>query len=88
MYFDLLNFPKIQSEDRQKAGIAWARIRAALDVLRVSEDEQKSIWCVLAAVYHLGTASAVRGQNYLDSSKHLFIFLLLILLFLGIIYLF
>lgn len=58
----LSHFHPLQSEDRQKAGIAWARIRAALDVLGVSPDEQNSLWCVLAAVYHLGTAGAVKGE--------------------------
>ena len=53
----------LQSEDRQKAGIAWARIRAALDVLGVSPEEQYAIWCVLAAIYHLGTAGATRGER-------------------------
>lgn len=51
-----------QSEDRQKAGIAWARIRAAMDVLSVSPEEQSAIWSVLAAIYHLGTAGVARGK--------------------------
>ncbi|XP_071540833.1 unconventional myosin-XVIIIa-like [Panulirus ornatus] len=57
---NLFMTPLQRSEDRQKAGIAWARIRAALDVLGVSPDEQNAIWSVLAAIYHLGTAGAVR----------------------------
>ena len=48
-------------EDRQKAGTAWARICAAFDVMKVSKDEQKAIWRVLAAIYHLGTAGKVKG---------------------------
>ncbi|XP_068248764.1 uncharacterized protein [Palaemon carinicauda] len=60
---NLFMTPLQRSEDRQKAGIAWARIRAALDVLGVSPDEQHTIWSVLAAIYHLGTAGAIRGST-------------------------
>nr|XP_045601371.1 unconventional myosin-XVIIIa-like isoform X13 [Procambarus clarkii] len=60
---NLFMTPLQRSEDRQKAGIAWARIRAALDVLGVSPDEQNAIWSVLAAIYHLGTAGAVRAAT-------------------------
>ncbi|XP_050714034.1 unconventional myosin-XVIIIa-like isoform X11 [Eriocheir sinensis] len=58
---NLFMTPLQRSEDRQKAGIAWARIRAALDVLSVSPEEQSAIWSVLAAIYHLGTAGATRA---------------------------
>ncbi|KAG0722201.1 Unconventional myosin-XVIIIa [Chionoecetes opilio] len=58
---NLFMTPLQRSEDRQKAGIAWARIRAALDVLGVSPEEQSAIWSVLAAIYHLGTAGAARA---------------------------
>ncbi|XP_066966280.1 unconventional myosin-XVIIIa-like isoform X4 [Macrobrachium rosenbergii] len=60
---NLFMTPLQRSEDRQKAGIAWARIRAALDVLGVSPDEQHAIWSVLAAIYHLGTAGAVKAST-------------------------
>lgn len=60
---NLFMTPLQRSEDKQKAGIAWARIRAALDVLGVSPDEQHAIWSVLAAIYHLGTAGAVRAAT-------------------------
>ncbi|XP_064118351.1 unconventional myosin-XVIIIa-like isoform X3 [Macrobrachium nipponense] len=60
---NLFMTPLQRSEDRQKAGIAWARIRAALDVLGVSSDEQHAIWSVLAAIYHLGTAGAVKAST-------------------------
>lgn len=51
-----------QAEDKQKAGIAWARIRAALDVLGVKDAEQKAIWRVLAAIYHLGVAGTTSSE--------------------------
>lgn len=60
---NLFMTPLQRSEDRQKAGIAWARIRAALDVLGVSPEEQNAIWSVLAAIYHLGTAGATRAAT-------------------------
>ncbi|XP_047738816.1 unconventional myosin-XVIIIa-like, partial [Hyalella azteca] len=53
---NLFMTPLQRTEDKQKAGIAWARIRAALDVLGVKEGEQRALWRVLAAIYHLGVA--------------------------------
>ncbi|KAF2362555.1 Myosin head motor domain [Trinorchestia longiramus] len=54
---NLFMTPLQRTEDKQKAGIAWARIRAALDVLGVKEGEQRALWRVLAAIYHLGVAA-------------------------------
>lgn len=49
-------------EERQRAQQEFVKICSALTVLGVGEIEQKAIWSVLAAVYHLGFAGAVKGK--------------------------
>ena len=40
----------------------WAKIYNSMEVIQMSEDEIKSICSVLAAIYHLGAAGAVKGK--------------------------
>ena len=40
----------------------WAKIYNSMEVIQMSEDEIKSICSVLAAIYHLGVAGAVKGK--------------------------
>nr|XP_012611991.1 unconventional myosin-XVIIIb [Microcebus murinus] len=47
-------------EDKQKAAAAFAQLRGAMELLAISESEQRAIWRVLAAIYHLGAAGACR----------------------------
>ncbi|XP_046283277.1 unconventional myosin-XVIIIb isoform X4 [Marmota monax] len=47
-------------EDKQKAGAAFAQLRGAMETLGISESEQRAIWRVLAAIYHLGVAGACK----------------------------
>uniref|UniRef100_A0A7N5JZV1 Myosin XVIIIB n=1 Tax=Ailuropoda melanoleuca TaxID=9646 RepID=A0A7N5JZV1_AILME len=47
-------------EDKQKAAAAFAQLRCALETLGISEGEQRAIWRVLAAIYHLGAAGACK----------------------------
>eukprot|EP00058_Branchiostoma_floridae_P011124 XP_002596612.1 hypothetical protein BRAFLDRAFT_78492 [Branchiostoma floridae] len=54
--------PLERTDDRQRASLAWARLQGAMEVLGFTDDEQKAIWSVLAAVYHLGAAGAVKGS--------------------------
>lgn len=49
-----------QPEDKQKAGAAFSRLQGAMELLGISEDEQRAIWRVLAAIYHLGAAGACK----------------------------
>lgn len=51
-----------QHEDKQKAMLEFARVCTAMQTLGFSEAESKVIWSVLAAIYHLGTAGAVKGM--------------------------
>ncbi|XP_012869733.1 PREDICTED: unconventional myosin-XVIIIb [Dipodomys ordii] len=47
-------------EDKQKAAAGFARLRAAMDALSISQGEQRAVWRVLAAIYHLGAAGACK----------------------------
>ncbi|CAO2629076.1 Unconventional myosin-XVIIIb [Lemmus lemmus] len=49
-----------QPEDKQKAGAAFSQLQGAMELLGISEDEQRAIWRVLAAIYHLGAAGACK----------------------------
>lgn len=46
--------------------MAFTKLLAAMETLGFSATEQKAIWHVLAAIYHLGAAGACRGDT--DSS--------------------
>lgn len=41
----------------------FARVLAALGSLGVAETDSRCVWAVLAAIYHLGVAGAIRGPN-------------------------
>lgn len=55
--------PLQRTEDRQKAAQSWAKVTNAMEVLGFSPDEIKAVFYVLAAIYHLETAGAVKGTN-------------------------
>ena len=55
--------PPTKSEDKQRASTIWERITKALETLGVKKDEARGIWGVLAAIYHLGCAGAVKGSS-------------------------
>ncbi|XP_053525830.1 unconventional myosin-XVIIIb isoform X1 [Artibeus jamaicensis] len=47
-------------EDKQRAAAAFAQLQGAMETLGISESEQRAIWRVLAAIYHLGVAGACK----------------------------
>ncbi|XP_006249640.2 unconventional myosin-XVIIIb [Rattus norvegicus] len=47
-------------EDKQKAATAFSQLRGAMELLGILEGEQRAIWRVLAAIYHLGAAGACK----------------------------
>ncbi|XP_052072228.1 unconventional myosin-XVIIIa-like isoform X4 [Mytilus californianus] len=51
------------TEDKQKAMMQWGKICTSMDQVGMTEDEKKAICHVLAAIYHLGVAGAIKGQN-------------------------
>lgn len=52
-----------KNEDRQRAATAWNKIFHAMETVGMSEEEKRAMCYVLAAIYHLGVAGAVKGQN-------------------------
>lgn len=53
----------LQAEEKQKASAAFAQLRAAMETLGITSDEQKAVWHVVAGIYHLGAAGACRGKE-------------------------
>lgn len=49
-------------EDRQRMQAEFAKICSSMVVLGISEQDQKALWSVLAAIYHLGNAGASKGE--------------------------
>nr|XP_022342433.1 unconventional myosin-XVIIIa-like isoform X9 [Crassostrea virginica] len=60
---NLFMTPLQRNEDRQRAATAWSKIFHAMETVGMSEEEKRAICYVLAAIYHLGVAGAVKGQN-------------------------
>ncbi|XP_076833549.1 myosin-XVIIIa isoform X4 [Brachyhypopomus gauderio] len=53
--------PQTKPEDKQKAAQQFTKLQAALKVLGISAEEQKALWLVLGAIYHLGAAGATKA---------------------------
>ncbi|XP_041706513.1 unconventional myosin-XVIIIb isoform X2 [Coregonus clupeaformis] len=47
-------------EEKQRASVAFTKLLVAMETLGFSADEQRAIWHVLAGLYHLGTAGAIK----------------------------
>ncbi|NWI84335.1 MY18B protein, partial [Pitta sordida] len=52
--------PFTKPEEKQRASLAFAQLRAALGTLGVTTEEQEAVWRILAAIYHLGAAGACK----------------------------
>ena len=64
IYFKIFTssrFSPFQTEDKQRAVQYWGKIYNAMEMVQMTEEEIKSICSVLAAIYHLGVAGAVKG---------------------------
>ncbi|KAL4657307.1 unconventional myosin-XVIIIa-like isoform X1 [Arapaima gigas] len=57
--FGIVPLPK--PEDKQKASQQFTKLQAAMKVLGISTEEQKSFWLILGAIYHLGAAGATKA---------------------------
>ncbi|XP_073674519.1 unconventional myosin-XVIIIa isoform X2 [Garra rufa] len=53
--------PQTKSDDKQKASQQFTKLQAAMKVLGISSDEQKALWLILGAIYHLGAAGATKA---------------------------
>ncbi|XP_051534427.1 unconventional myosin-XVIIIa-like isoform X2 [Myxocyprinus asiaticus] len=54
--------PQTKPEDKQKSSQQFTKLQAAMKVLGISSDEQKALWLILGAVYHLGAAGATKAE--------------------------
>ncbi|CAL8360200.1 unnamed protein product [Merluccius merluccius] len=52
--------PLSKPEEKQRAAQQFTKLQAAMKVLGVSGEEQKALWLVLGAIYHLGAAGATK----------------------------
>ncbi|XP_076138238.1 unconventional myosin-XVIIIa isoform X7 [Alosa pseudoharengus] len=55
--------PQSKPEDKQKAAQQFTKLQAAMKVLGISADEQKALWLILGAIYHLGAAGATKEAD-------------------------
>ncbi|XP_049839804.1 unconventional myosin-XVIIIa isoform X2 [Schistocerca gregaria] len=60
---NLFMTPLHKHEDKQRAMQEFIRVCTAMKTLGITDAEAKIIWSVLAAIYHLGVAGAVKGGN-------------------------
>ncbi|XP_029028082.1 unconventional myosin-XVIIIa isoform X2 [Betta splendens] len=52
--------PQSKPEEKQKASQHFTKLQAAMKVLGISSEEQRAIWFILGAIYHLGAAGATK----------------------------
>ncbi|KAM8905208.1 unconventional myosin-XVIIIa isoform 5-T5 [Spinachia spinachia] len=55
--------PQSKPEDKQRALQQFTKLQAAMKVLGISGEEQKALWLILGAVYHLGAAGATKDGD-------------------------
>uniref|UniRef100_A0A8C5A4H3 Myosin motor domain-containing protein n=1 Tax=Gadus morhua TaxID=8049 RepID=A0A8C5A4H3_GADMO len=52
--------PATKVEEKQRASVAFNKLVVAMETLGITAGEQKAIWHVLAAIYHIGAAGACK----------------------------
>lgn len=72
-----LTWSVFQAEDKQRAAQQFTKLQAAMKVLGISVEEQKALWLILGAIYHLGAAGATKGRISHLSTYYLNFLLLL-----------
>ncbi|XP_034557012.1 unconventional myosin-XVIIIa isoform X1 [Notolabrus celidotus] len=55
--------PQSKPEDKQRSSQQFTKLQAAMKVLGISSEEQKALWLILGAVYHLGAAGATKDGD-------------------------
>ncbi|NXI30862.1 MY18A protein, partial [Sterrhoptilus dennistouni] len=53
--------PPSKPDEKQKATQQFGKLLAAMKVMGISGDEQKALWLILGAIYHLGAAGATKA---------------------------
>lgn len=51
----------LKAKEIEWAKKGWYSLSGGLEHLKISADEAKALWSLLAAVYHLGFSGAARG---------------------------
>uniref|UniRef100_A0A4W6CBG6 Myosin XVIIIA n=1 Tax=Lates calcarifer TaxID=8187 RepID=A0A4W6CBG6_LATCA len=54
--------PHSKPEDKQRAAQQFTKLQAGMKVLGISGEEQKGLWLILGAIYHLGAAGATKEK--------------------------
>ncbi|KAJ8980816.1 hypothetical protein NQ317_000548 [Molorchus minor] len=57
-------------EDRQRAQLDFVKVCSAMNILGFADTEQRLIFSVLAAIFHLGCAGAVKGKCRLYDAEY------------------
>lgn len=55
----------LQKKQRESAAKVWAVLKNCIAVLGIAAEEEKALWSLLAAVYHLGYAAVKRSEKTL-----------------------
>ncbi|XP_050976707.1 unconventional myosin-XVIIIa isoform X4 [Labeo rohita] len=55
--------PHSKPEDKQKSAQQFTKLQAAMKVLGISAEEQKTVWLIIGAIYHLGAAGATKETD-------------------------
>ncbi|XP_053543065.1 unconventional myosin-XVIIIa isoform X4 [Ictalurus punctatus] len=55
--------PHSKPEEKQKAAQQFAKLQAAMKVLSISAEEQRTFWLLLGTIYHLGAAGATKESD-------------------------
>ncbi|XP_045559837.1 unconventional myosin-XVIIIa isoform X12 [Salmo salar] len=55
--------PQSKLEDKQKSSQQFTKLQAAMKVLGISVEEQRALWLILGAIYHLGAAGATKEAD-------------------------
>ncbi|XP_013121636.2 unconventional myosin-XVIIIa isoform X6 [Oreochromis niloticus] len=55
--------PQSKPEDKQRSLQQFTKLQAAMKVLGISSEEQKALWLILGAIYHLGAAGATKDGD-------------------------
>ncbi|MGH0177360.1 UNVERIFIED_CONTAM: hypothetical protein FKN15_075066 [Acipenser sinensis] len=60
--------PLSKPDEKQKASQQFTKLQAAMKVLGIASEEQRAIWLVLGAIYHLGAAGATKVKPLCNQS--------------------
>lgn len=65
--------PFISSSEKADAPTEFSALKESLQLLGITENEQASIWKIMAAVCHLGWAGVIKGEDTLQNNYDVWI---------------